>query len=48
MAATTFTEQLPQIARLGFDHGWRILGPTFLNLGAPVLLVDTALVACCR
>ena len=43
MDAATLADQLPQIARLGFDHGWLILGPTFLNLGAPVLLVDQAL-----
>jgi hypothetical protein len=43
MAAGTLAEQLPRIARLGFDHGWLILSPTFLNLGVPVLLVDHAL-----
>ncbi len=29
-----------RVARLGFDHGWLHLPPTFLNLGVPVLLVD--------
>lgn len=43
MDVTTLCEQLPQIARLGFDHGWLVLGPTFLNLGVPVLLVDQTL-----
>ena len=28
------------VARLGFDHGWLCLSPTFLNLQLPVLLVD--------
>lgn len=28
------------MARLGFDDGWFCLGPSFLNLGLPVLLVD--------
>ena len=27
-------------ARLGFDHGWLCLNPTFLNLQLPVLIVD--------
>ena len=31
---------LPTIARLGFDDGWLILGPHFLNFGLPSLLVD--------
>ena len=44
MAAATTSERLPSIARLGFDHGWLILSPTFLNLGAPTLLLDAALV----
>jgi hypothetical protein len=34
---------LPGVARLGFDDGWLLLGPTFLNLQRPVLLVDHAL-----
>jgi hypothetical protein len=36
---------LPGVARLGFDDGWLLLGPTFLNLQRPVLLVDQALIA---
>lgn len=32
--------ELPPVARLGFDDGWLVLGPTFLNLQTPVLLVD--------
>lgn len=28
------------MARLGFDDGWLLLNPTFLNLQKPVLLVD--------
>lgn len=43
----TLSESLPAITRLGFDHGWLLLGPTFLKLGMPVLLVDTALVGDC-
>lgn len=31
---------LPTVARLGFDDGWLLLNPTFLNLQKPVLLVD--------
>lgn len=31
---------LPPVARLGFDAGWLLLTPTFLNLQRPVLLVD--------
>jgi hypothetical protein len=30
----------PVVARLGFDHGWLCLSPSFLNLQLPVLLVD--------
>ena len=30
----------PVVARLGFDHGWLCLPPTFLNLQLPVLVVD--------
>lgn len=37
---------MPQLARLGFDDGWLVLGPHFLNLGLPVLidhrLIDSA------
>ena len=40
MPATLLYDTLPQIARVGFDHGWLLLGPTFLNLGMPMLLVD--------
>jgi hypothetical protein len=31
---------LRESARLGFDHGWLRLNPTFLNLRCPGLLVD--------
>ena len=31
------------VARVGFDHGWLCLSPTFLNLQLPVLLVDRRL-----
>lgn len=31
---------LPPVARFGFDDGWLLLKPTFLNLQGPVLLVD--------
>lgn len=34
----------PTVARLGFDDGWLVLGPHFLKLGLPVLLVDHRLV----
>ena len=40
MAAGTVLEPMPPITRVGFDHGWLLLGPTFLNLGVPLLLVD--------
>ena len=40
MVATLLGEPLPQVAHVGFDHGWLLLGPTFLNLGMPMLLVD--------
>uniref|UniRef100_UPI00321FE241 hypothetical protein n=1 Tax=Paracoccus sp. TaxID=267 RepID=UPI00321FE241 len=40
MPATLFRERLPQVAHVGFDHGWLLLGPSFLNLGMPMLLVD--------
>lgn len=33
---------LPDVARLGFDDGWLLLPPTFLNLRLPVLIVDHA------
>ena len=36
--------RLPRIARLGFDDGWLVLAPTFLNLGVPILLVDYQIV----
>lgn len=35
--------RLPPLARLGFDDGWLMLRPTFLNLRRPVLLVDKLL-----
>ena len=28
------------VSRVGFDHGWLCLSPTFLNFQRPVLLVD--------
>jgi hypothetical protein len=31
------------VARVGFDHGWLCLPPSFLNLQLPVLLVDRRL-----
>lgn len=31
---------LPTVARVGFDDGWLILGPHFLNFRLPSLLVD--------
>jgi len=31
-----------QVARLGFDDGWLLLPPTFLNLGMPVVVADRA------
>lgn len=34
----------PPVARLGFDEGWLLLGPTFLDLRRPVLLVDKILI----
>lgn len=40
MVATLLGEPLPQVAHVGFDHGWLLLGPSFLNLGMPMLLVD--------
>lgn len=33
---------LPRVARLGFDDGWLLLSPTFLNLRVPVVVVDHA------
>lgn len=33
---------LPCVARLGFDDGWLLLPPTFLNLRAPVVVLDHA------
>ena len=38
--AVSLLDEPPRIARIGFDHGWHLTGPTFLNLGIPVLLVD--------
>src|SRR3954452_7879477 len=47
-AACPWTEaRSPQVARLGFDSGWLILGPNFLNLRRPVLLVDRVHVGPC-
>jgi hypothetical protein len=43
MVAAVLNQSLPPVRRLGFDCGWLLLGPTFLNLGRPVLLIDTAL-----
>ena len=40
--ATTALEPLPPVTRVGYDHGWHLLGPTFLNLGMPILIVDKA------
>lgn len=31
---------LPRITRLGFDDGWLILNPTFLNFGVPGILIN--------
>ena len=31
------------VARVGFDHGWLCLPPTFLNLQLPVLVIDRRL-----
>lgn len=39
-SATCPRTALQPVARLGFDDGWLLLGPTFLNLQRPVLLVD--------
>lgn len=39
MAAPTLAP-MPEVTRVGFDHGWHLLGPSFLNLGTPLLLVD--------
>lgn len=39
-SATCPRTALPTVARLGFDDGWLLLGPTFLKLQRPVLLVD--------
>ena len=44
MTATCWHPPLPAVARLGFDRGWLVLAPTFLNLGLPTLLVDHRLV----
>lgn len=40
----TWIEPLPPIARLGFDDGWLLLGPTFLNFKLPAIVVDHRLV----
>lgn len=42
--ATTALEPLPPVTRVGYDHGWHLLGPTFLNLGIPMLIVDQAFI----
>lgn len=38
--AISVLDDLRGIARVGFDHGWHLCGPTFLKLGIPLLLVD--------
>lgn len=38
--ATTMLDPLPPVRRVGYDHGWHMLGPTFLNLRMPMLIVD--------
>ena len=46
MAAATITPRprvTAEVARVGFDHGWLCLSPSFLNLQLPVLLVDCRL-----
>lgn len=46
MAARTAaweSRSIPVVARLGFDHGWLCLSPSFLNLQLPVLIVDRRL-----
>ena len=46
MAGATIAASLrvtAAVARLGFDHGWLCLSPSFLNLQLPVLLVDRRL-----
>jgi hypothetical protein len=42
MITTIVDPVLPDVARLGFDDGWLLLPPTFLNLRMPVLVVDHA------
>lgn len=37
------SDSLATLCRLGFNDGWLVLGPTFLNFGLPVLLVDEQL-----
>jgi hypothetical protein len=37
---STWVRSLPRVDRAGFDDGWLILGPHFLNFGVPSLLVD--------
>ena len=46
MAGATIAPSLrvtAAVARVGFDHGWLCLSPSFLNLQLPVLLVDRRL-----
>ena len=46
MAARTAaweSDSIPVVARLGFDHGWLCLSPSFLNFQLPVLVVDRRL-----
>lgn len=40
---TTIRDATSAVARVGFDHGWLCLSPSFLNLQLPVLLVDRRL-----
>ena len=42
--AARHADVLPPVKHLGFDHGWLMLGPTFINFQLPVLLVDSVLV----
>ncbi len=46
MAAATIAPILwvtAAVARVGFDHGWLCLSPSFLNLQLPVLMIDRRL-----
>ena len=48
MAAATIAPVLrvtAAVARVGFDHGWLCLSPSFLNLQLPVLVVDRRLLS---